>query len=291
MRRSAIILFLTATLTSQAETGWTLENNIQERCLKILHDGMGSDDFWPAMHAAEGLSSVGLGDEVIEFLEPKLESENDDQKRCGLARELVRAGDSSKSSVLMQILTVDDPHGHVHAAESLYKVGWSGAAKPLKSAFEETENIRLKIMAAAALAKHVDGDLGKKAYAFLRRHLADESDPDIFRLSAWVLGRIGKDEDRELIRSRLVDAKSPVHSAFLEHALASLGDPEGKKALLQNLESDDPVIRTYAAVFAGETGLTEAAPYLIRSLDDENLDLRIRAAHALLSLVTPTSTQ
>jgi HEAT repeat protein len=54
--------------------------------------------------------------------------------------------------------------------------------------------------------------------------------------------------------------------------------------LLENLKSADPVIRTYAAVFAGESGIFEAVPDLIRQLDDENPDAGIRAAQALLTL-------
>ncbi|WP_182869970.1 HEAT repeat domain-containing protein [Stieleria mannarensis] len=40
----------------------------------------------------------------------------------------------------------------------------------------------------------------------------------------------------------------------------------------------------HAAVFAGEAGMTDAVPFLIRQLEDENLDARIRAAGALLAL-------
>ncbi len=70
-----------------------LDEATQTRCLAVLREGLRSDEFWPAMHAAEGLSRSGFGDEVQRALEPKLSEENDDQHRCGLARELVRAGD------------------------------------------------------------------------------------------------------------------------------------------------------------------------------------------------------
>ncbi|MEX2579702.1 MAG: HEAT repeat domain-containing protein [Verrucomicrobiales bacterium] len=268
----------------RAAEKWTLDSGVREKCLGILREEIQSDDFWPAMHAAEALTLAGLGSEVIDRLGPKLDTEKDDQRRCGLARELVRAGDRSKSSVMMEILRGDDPHGHVHAAESLYKVGWDGSPEPLQEAFGETENVLLKIMAAAALAKFVEGDRGENALSFLRDHLATESDPGIFRISAWVLGRIGTDRDRGLIRSRLDDTDDPLVRAFLEHALAALGDSDGKAALRRNLKSDDSALRTYAAVFAGETGMTETAPDLIPLLDDENLDVRIRAAQALLTL-------
>ncbi|MEC5128612.1 HEAT repeat domain-containing protein [Verrucomicrobiales bacterium BCK34] len=277
-------VLLAFSLMAQGKDEWTLDPGVRVKCLKVLREGLASEEFWPSMHAAEALSVAGFGKEVQEFLSPKLETENDDQRRCGLARELVRSGDKAKSTVMMDILQKEDAHGHVHAAESLYKVGWSGGFDPLKTAFSETDQMPLKIMAASALAKYDREGSGKEAIAFLRNTLKREEDPAVFRLPAWVLSRIGVESDRELIRSRLKDAGDPLVHAFLEHALAALGDDDGKKALLENLKSDDPVIRTYAAVFAGESGIFEAVPDLVGQLDHENLDARIRAAQALLTL-------
>lgn len=257
-----------------------LDSETKQRCLKVLTGGLNSDDFWPAMHAAEALTLAGKGEQVRMALEKKLTKEKDDQKRCGLARELSRAGDTGKSGVMMEILKQEDDHGHVHAAESLYKVGWKGSDAPLRKAFRQKENIRLRLMAAAALGKN--GHVG--AMKFLRNQVAKEKDPKLFFLSAWVLGRIGESADRERIRKRLPDAPDAWTRAFLEHALASLGDEAGKKALLRNLKSEDGRVRTYAAVFAGEIGLAVAKPLLVKQLNDENLDARIRAAQSLLVL-------
>lgn len=258
-----------------------LAASVRQRCVEVLRKGMHSDEFWPAIHAAEALTISGHGSEVRRYLEPKLESERDDQRRCGLARELARAGDLSRSAILMQILASENPHGHVHAAESLYKVGWVGDDAPLRRAFAETEDIRLKLMSAAALAKHGD----REAMAELRRVARNHPDPEIFRLAIWVLARMGKPSvDVPIARSRLGDAETELQRSFLENALAALGDGEGKVAVLRNLHSSDAVVRTYAAVFAGESGLVEAVPKLVRQLEDSNLDARIRAAQALLVL-------
>lgn len=279
-----IVVLLVLLKTGQAEEKWKLDPETRAACLSVLREGFKGDEFWPSMHAAEALTLGGKAPEVQRYLAPKLSTEKDDQRRCGIARELVRSGDVAKSSVMMSILLKEDPHGHVHAAESLYKVGWDGSSDPLKKAFGETDDIRLKIMSASALAKYDQGDNGKEAIAFLRNTLEREVDPAIFRLPAWVLCRIGDDSDRDLIRSRLKDAEDPLVFAFLEHALAALGDSEGQAALLRNLKSDDPAIRTYAAVFAGESGIYEAVPDLLLLLDDDNLDAGIRAAQALLTL-------
>ncbi len=256
----------------------------REKALRVLHTGLHSDAFWPAMHAAEALTIAGQGDEVRRTLLPRLDVETDDQRRCGLARELVRAGDHRRALVMFAILDSPDPHGHVHAAESLFKVGWRGRGTQLWTAFTQVENPTLKLMAAAALAKHGDDSDQEAALRYLRSHLATAPDPVMFRLSAWVLGRVGSAGDVALIRGRLGDATDPKHRAMLHHAMAALGDPFGREQLLANLTSADPWIRTAAATFAGETGVVEAAPQLISQLYDEHEDARIRAAQALFTL-------
>lgn len=262
----------------------SLDAETRQRCLAVLRQGLRSDEFWPAIHAAEALTLAGHGDEVRTFLKPKLETESDDQRRCGLARELVRAGDLAQNDLLLDVLQSEDPHGHVHAAESLYKVGWRGDSEALLQVFRQTENIRLKIMAAAALAKHGKAETKAEAFTFLRLTLRQEVDSDIYRIAAWVIARVGSKRDIALIRARLEETDDPLALAFLQHALGALGDPQGRQALIRNLDSSDSAIRTYAAVFSGESGLAEAVPSLTRQLEDEHLDARIRAAQALLVL-------
>ncbi len=265
-------------------SAWKLDTEVRTTCLQVLREGLHSEEFWPAMHAAEALTLAGQQAEVRDFLEPKLESETDDQKRCGLSRELVRAGDIAKSEIMMDILRGADPHGHVHAAESLYKVGWQGGSELLQAAFRHSPNVKQRLMAAGAMVKFEEGVLKADALALLRTTLREASNPDTVRIAAWILARVGETKDVPVLRVRLEDAKPGLDQAYLEHALAMLGDPEGKRALVRNLESDDPAVRTYAAVFAGESGIHEAAPLLIRQLEDKHLDARIRAAQALIVL-------
>ncbi|PAY17584.1 hypothetical protein CKO51_20365 [Rhodopirellula sp. SM50] len=281
----AILLAVAASATARADQAWELIPTLRQKCVAVLRQGLTGEAFWPAMHAAESLTFAGQTQEVRSYLLAKLETESDDQRRCGLARELARAGDHQKSTLLLEILRENDPHGHVHAAESLYKVGWPGDGTELQTAFANSSDIRVRIMAAAALAKYDQGPVREESFEFLRQTLRDEKDPALFRLAAWILGRIGEPKDCVLIRSRLEDAKNDALThAFLEHALAALGDLQARKVLMRNLQSTDSAIRTYAAVFAGESGMTNAAPFLIRQLDDGNLDARIRAAGALLAL-------
>ncbi len=270
------LLFMNGCATGRIK----LDASTNKLCLEVLREGLRSDEFWPSIHAAEGLTLGGYGREVRAHLEPKLKTEKDDQHRCGLARELVRAGDKDKLKIMIGILEGEKDHGHVHAAESLYKVGGAGKIKSMRATFAQKKNIRLQLMAAAAMGKAGDA----KAMAFLRERMRNEKDPKLYTVAAWILGRIGAEADIALIRSRLADAPDVLSKAYLNHAMAALGDPHGQAALTSNMESNDPGIRVYAAVFASDAGMGGVKPQLIKLLKDDTLDVRIRAAQSLLVL-------
>lgn len=267
--------------TRAVEPAGTLELSeaTRERCLAVLREGLESAEFWPSMHAAEGLTRAGLGKLVRERLGPKVAGEADDQRRCGLARELVRAGDRSQVRVLMEVLAKADPYGHVHACESLFKVGQIGDGERLREAFEKTDQPKLAIMAAAALARWGH----PRALGRIREFVTVE-DGETARIAAWVLARTGDQSDLEALRAGLRRFTDPLTRAYFEHALAALGDEEGRAALVRNLSSEDPNVRVYAAEFAPEARVLGAKGALLRLLDDPVLDVRVRAAEALLLL-------
>ncbi len=279
-RLCLLVLFLPSAIgVRAAEPALQLDAATRDRCLAVLRAGLRGDDFWPSIHAAEGLTLGGYWNEVCVFLEPKLGAERDDQRRCGIARELVRAGDRAQTRVLLEVLASNDDHGHVHAAESLYKVNEIGDGHSIRLGFATTENIRLRLMAAAALAR-----AGSPAAMDVLRETLSDKDPDIARLAAWVLGRIGDESDIPRLKQRLHNCDDKLARAFIEHSLAALGDEDGRRALRRNLTSDDGAIRTYAAVFAGDAGMTDVASQLQRMLDDPEPDAAIRAAQTLLWL-------
>lgn len=262
-----------------------VEPAVREKAVAVLREGLtapGPEDFWAAMHAAEGLTAAGHATEVRAALAPRLATEEDPRRRCGLARELVRAGDREQVRILAEILAGDDSRGHVHAAESLFKVGEIGHAAAMDRAFAGRENVSLHLMAAAALARRG----GAEPLAAIRAALAGR-DPEGIMLAGWILGQIGADADIEPLRAALPRAATPVSRAFLEHALALRGDAAGLAALARNLDSADDAIRIAAANLAGEARAAAAGPQLARLLDDPVLDARIRAAHSLLVLDQP----
>lgn len=278
----APILIFVAKATAEEPLAVKLSDAQRQKCLKILRSGIGSDQFWPSIHAAEALTLAGLGDEVHKQLEPRLAIERDDQKRCGLARELVRAGDWRKARIMLDILADEDPYGHVHAAESLYKVGEIGDGQAMRRAMAQTENVKLQLMAAAAL-----GRCGNPAAMKLLREKLAAADADSKRIAAWILARIGKPSDLPQLRKNASAAKDELTRCYHENALAALGDKNAVRAMIRNLSSSDPAVRTYAATFAGDTRALKAADELIRLLDDENLDVRVRAAQSLLVMSQP----
>ena len=254
-----------------------IDEATKARCFQVLRQGVRSSEFWPSMHAAEGLTRAGRGSEVLALLSPRLPTVADDQQRCGIAREMVRAGAREKTEVMLQILAGEDDFGHVHAAESLYKVGEIGDGKIIQAVFAKTRQGTLKLMAAAALGRTGD----PAALQYLRDQL-ESDDEGVLQIAAWVLGRIGAPDDAISLREQLIRTKTKLTQVYIEHALAALGDEEGLRDLTRNLDSEDAATRTYAATFAGDARALVVAPKLIERLDDENLDVRIRAAQTLL---------
>jgi sialidase-1 len=254
-----------------------LEPALNERCLEVLRAGLARDEFWPAMHAAEALTIAGHGNEVLAALAKR--TPTDDQQRCGLAREAVRAGDKSQAEVLLAVLTRPGSNGHTHAAESLFKVGLIGDGKGLKAAAAQDDDRKLKLMAAAALARSGDA----RALDLVRLDL-DHEDRENRKVAAWILGQIGSSQDIPRITKALAAEDEPLARAYFANALACLGDATGRKLLGKNLDSDNPAVRTYAADFAGHSHAVECRTQLIKLLDDQALDVRIRAAQSLVML-------
>ena len=281
----AAVAFFTVTFSQglvrseEPSASLKIDEATRNRCLAILREGLRSDEFWPGMHAAEALTLAGYGREVGEAIGPKVTAEKDAQHACGLARELVRAGDLARTANLMSVLASPDSYGHVHASESLFKVWQIGDGESLRRAMASTENPKLEIMAAAALARWGNADALKQ----IRSRVKDR-DGEIARIAAWVLARTGDLADLPALRTGAACFPDPLTRAYFEHAIAAIGDPEGRKALLKNLASSDPAIRVYAAEFAPDARAVEAEKALTQMLNDSVLDVRVRAAQALLLL-------
>jgi sialidase-1 len=137
------------------------------------------------MHAAEALTLAGEEAEVRAALLPRLKTETDHQRRCGLAREITRTGDRTVLGELWKILADEKSNGRVHAAESLYKIAEVGDGKLLRAAMAENDNLKLTLMAAAALGRGGN----PAAMTRVRKELADD-DREIRKIAAsWAISR------------------------------------------------------------------------------------------------------
>ncbi len=259
-----------------------LDAELQSRCMEILRSGMNSEEFWPAMHAAEALTLAGAGSEVITAINDRLAVEKDDQRRCGLARELVRAGDRTHLPLLFQTLQEQKSTGRTHAAESLYKLGEAGDGMLLRIAMQQSESVPLKVMAAGALVKAGDDE----AMALIRQLIKSE-DRTSRNLSAWILGRHGNESDVAPILAAMKSETDEMSLTFLAVSLACLGNSEGRSTLLSQLDSHNNTAKAMAAEFAGLSRTIESRGKLIQLLDDPVLDVRIRAAQSLIVLAKP----
>ncbi|MBT6037433.1 MAG: hypothetical protein HOJ34_04025 [Kordiimonadaceae bacterium] len=283
-QRHAYLLFfmvlfsLTACSSEQSVSeGFSLEQETKSKAINILRSGLEDQNFWPSMHAAEGLTKAGYGAETREWLEARLSDETDDARRAGIARELVRAGELSKEDILAELLTKDIVAIRIAAAEGLYKVAKVGDIDAVNRAFQSLEDVVLHLMAAGVLVRQ--GDM--EALEAIRNTYAS-GNGEAIRIGSWLLGRVGTSDDIPLLRARLDDAPDALIRSYIHHSMAALGDEEALNILANNLSSDDISIRSYATIFAEEVSALKLTPKLIEMLDDPVTDIRYRAATTLL---------
>ena len=269
------LLLAGASLRAQAER---YPAGLRWRAVAQLREGMASEEFWPGMHAAEGLTRAGFGASVAYDLQPRLADEKDHQRRCGLAREIVRGGDATAVEILRSILLDPASNGRIHAAESLFKVGQTGDRDVLRQAVGGDDPI-FAIMAAAALA----GAGEKEPLARLRALLA-HPDARARRTAAWALGQVGDATDVPALRALAPKETEPLSVAFVWNALARLGAPEAVEKVVAALANEDQAVRTYAVETLGVCGDTTHLPLIAKAMQDSNLDTRIRAAEAVVRI-------
>lgn len=261
----------------------TEDSILRHRCISVLLQGLRSGEFWPSMHAAEAFTEAGMANLVLQTLGPRLARETDDQRRCGLAREQIRAGDSRHIELLLSILGDTDSNGRVHAAESIFKVRVGLALfsdnEDLRCALEE-DNPPLEMMAAAALVRG-----GNPLYlSHIRRHLGSDEAPHR-RIAAWALGQVGEERDRATLQQAAGEETDALTLSFIMNALARLNTPGVIEDVVSNLRSHDPTIRAYAAETLGACEEPDLLTALVPRLRDSHLDTRVRSAQSILHLI------
>lgn len=255
------------------------EQAVYSRCQKILIEGLMSEPFWPRMHAAEGLTATGKSDVVLSFLPAMLLVEEDDRKRCGLARELIRAGDESKIDILTEILAEPESNGRIHAAESLFKVQRIGDPVLMFKCAKDNTNPRIQMWACAALIR-----AGHEKYLPVLRQFLSSRDPLEYALSVYILGQLGDRNEIYLTKTDMKQFSEPLHSFFYTAGFVYTNDSDAICKLQTYLNHEDKTIRALSAHTAGSALICSCQKRLIALLDDPVCDVRIRSAHALLSM-------
>jgi sialidase-1 len=296
-KRIGLMLLLSSFIVmieaARGDERWEVTPEQLRRSLEILRAGIGGDEFWPAMHAAEALTLAGHANFVIAGLSDRLPAERDDQRRCGLARELVRAGDRGALPILLGILGDPDSTGRVHAAESLFKLGLQGDGHELRAALEQTTLPQLQLWAAAASANARRGEdpqasaLSSEGMALIRKRLLSDDRPARVT-AAFALSQVGNASDIAPLQEALSRESDEVTRAYFTSALAKLGDAAGRRESIANLRSENASVKALAAETAGHARLFDGQSELIRLLDDPVTDVRIRAAQSLLVLSLAT---
>lgn len=256
-----------------------LETSIYVHCQDILIEGLRSDSFWARMHAAEGLTEMGYSHLVLPVLSKMLDTEDDDQKRCGLAREMVRAGDEHKISILVDILSDPESNGRVHAAESLFKLQRIGNLELMIGLANNIDNSKVRLWTCAALIS-----AGHKEYLSALRRFLDSTDPLEKAHSAYLLGQLGDEKVLSRIRKDIKQVTEPLHVFFYTAAIVYMNDLDETNKLHVYLDNEDGVIRALSAYTAGAELICNCQKKLISLLDDPEDDVRIRSAHALLNM-------
>ena len=227
-----------------------------ERCLTVLRAGLKSDEFWPAMHAAEGLTVAGQGRRSA-GCHRRSRTAADDQKhaawlvkRCGPAIE-------AKSRCCSRYCKSPDRTATPTRPRACLKSLKSAMAAPCGRRWQ-----------GRRYEAEADGCCGAGS-------LRPSEGLDIVRgssrvtMSSTVKRRFGSSGRFAALATsspfeKRCPAKRSAGPAYCINALACLGDEKAKRLLGENLRSESPAVRTYSAEFAGYCRATSLRDELIK---------------------------
>jgi sialidase-1 len=264
-----------------AAAGCSGDLELRRDCVSMLKASMEDPNilFWPKMHAAEALTGAGQGRWVRAQLEPMLQREKDPQQLCGLARELVRAGDDEKVAILASVLRNETSPGRTHAAESLYKINHLGDSSAMQFAAADADPV-LKLMASAALVR-----AGQTQYLQPIRDSLKHPVPRVRQVGCWLLRVLGDSSDLDSIRSLTMEELDPSVNVQARIALAALGSDADREAILPLLDHPEELRVAAVAEALAAIQWPPAMGKLVGLLGDSRPDVRIRAAQAVIAIV------
>lgn len=169
--------------------------------------------------------------------------------RANAATVLGRLGEPSALLVLRPMLADLDSSVRLQAAEAIWRLN---------------DRLGLETLLAGAISPFSDEQ------TFCTLALAQ---PRRFEVREYLLGRLAPDRDNaQLVEVQLAAARG----------LGMISSDAGYGVAMGQLSSPDPRRRVMAALALGDIGRTDAQPGLIPLLNDDNAEVRLAAATALL---------
>lgn len=253
--------------------------SLRGRCFEVLFEGIDSGNPINAAHSAEALTMVWQKSFVEHKLSASLKLEIDDRMKCCIARELVRAGFDEHTEVLIDTLKSPNSNAYAHAAEGIYKADIKVDVSALKNALKITSSPLDRLWIYAAMLKNNTQGLQQI------KQMLHGDDLLISSVAALILGQTGNlsNEDIDYLTAN-IDEFSPIQTAIIYSGLWDYAKQRSEDALLRLTYSSQSSVRAFAAYSLRNSLSTETICILLRLIDDEDEDVRIRAAHALLSI-------
>jgi len=247
----------------------------------------GLTDPYPGVRFAACMALMKLAHKPAQPMLRKLLNDPDVSVQAAAAGALHVLG-QRHLSVFGRALKSPDAAVRRNACLVLGRMGDKGAVKVLKDRYLSDKDLSVRLQAAEAMAL-----LGNSRAVRLMLNYCRSGYDDEAILALQTLGRIGGDKAREQVayvyehssgRQRLGMRLAAARS------LAMLGDDRGYHDAVKALDyrrgsaEDSARIRVLAALALGEMGNKAALGKLKQAMEDENNEVRIAAASAILQI-------
>jgi SSS family solute:Na+ symporter len=294
MHRRALIAVLIAICLVPAAQADDAEvtHAMRDTALAVLQETLGRESRWIKVHAAEHLLALGYPQGVqAAFEAERTDHENEPQYRIGIWRVLARCADEPRDRAawinrIKAVLADPAATDHVHAAESLAKLGASATDPAFRATIDRAaaEDPRAAVFARWLLAGSGDA----AALAALGETL-NASDPQARFLAAYGLQWL-KPRDPAIWRTLCEAARrerDPAARMYLLSAAVVLAPSEAEGApfhasLVEAANSGSSADRTVACSALAVRGTRADVPLLNSWMSDADPDTRAAAAAALL---------
>jgi solute:Na+ symporter, SSS family len=266
-----------------------VSKELKDRCISELRQVMAKETQWVRVHAAEALIRNGVLDGVEATFKPLL-AEGLPKHRIGVWRTLAQAQSDPAAreqyvkSIREALLDLDGPD-RIHAAETLGKIGDSKRSVTVLRAAVNMDN---GIVPYARLILAKGGALEDAEFLSL---LLGSYDEGIRGGTGYALRFVPSVAPETLARIALVaqaeaeDSPARIHLLNAWYVHAASAKKAAPKALLRPYaDSKEKSVRYQFAEGLSLCGGAEDLPILKRLLEDDEADVRVAAANAILKI-------